>query len=267
MKKAIYLIIISVITCICIGLGVSRYMFGLYSFNIGTSGMKTVSGSETLEEYTGINVDVDVADVNIVIGENYSISYEGSESLEPVVNVSNGVLAVKQKSVKIMTDVNLKCKITVTVPAGTKLDDVVVSVDAGKIKVQDLTIRDLAMEADAGNIKLSNCVVERAYIDVDAGDIDMSDSSIDKSEIGADAGNIDADNIEFDSIEAKTDMGNIEMDLPLAYEEYSYDLKVDLGNATVGGEKFKGSISKEDNKGAHKIKATCNLGNIDIHVK
>lgn len=267
MKKAIYLIIISMITCVCIGLGVSRHMLGLFSFNIGTSGTKNVSGSEKLEEFSGINIDVDVADVNIVKGEDYSISYEGSDSLEPVVNVTNGVLAVKQKSVKVMTDVNSKCKITVTVPADTKLDDAVFSVDAGKIKVQDLTIRDLVMEADAGNIKLTNCVVERADIDVDAGDIDINDSSIDKSEISADAGNIEADNIEFDSIEVKADMGNIEMDLPLAYEEYSYDLKVDLGNATVGGEKFKGSVSKEESNGSHKIKATCNLGNINIKVK
>ncbi|MGN0437255.1 MAG: DUF4097 family beta strand repeat-containing protein [Lachnospiraceae bacterium] len=267
MKKAIYLIIISMITCVCIGLGVSRHMLGLFSFNIGTSGTKTVSGSEKLEEFSGINIDVDVADVNIVIGENYSISYEGSKSLEPVINVANGNLTVKQKSVKINTDANLKCKITVTVPVDIKLDDVSVSVDAGKINVQDLTIRDLVMEADAGNLKLTNCVIGRGNIDVDAGDIDINDSTIEKSEVSADAGNIKMDNIEFDSIEVKANMGNIRMDLPLAYEEYSYDLNVDLGAATVGGEKFKGFVSKEENNGSYKIKATCNLGNIDINVK
>lgn len=267
MKKTIYLIIISIITCVCIGLGVTRHMFELYSFNIRTGGAETVSGSEKLEAFSGINIDVDVADIKIVEGEDYSISYEGSESLEPVADVTNGTLAVKQKSVRMISDTNLKCKITVTVPAGTKLDDVGVSVDAGKINVQDLTICDLVMETDAGNLKLTNCIIERANIDVDAGDIDMNDAIIDKSEISADAGNIEMDNIEFDSIDVNADLGNITMDLPLAYEEYSYDLKVDLGNATVGGEKFKGFVSKEENNGSHKIKATCNLGNIDINVK
>ena len=267
MKKAIYLIIISVITCVCIGLGVSRYMFGLYSFNVGTSGGKNISDSEKLEAFSGIDVDVAVADVYLGIGSDYSISYEGSKSLEPVVNVANGVLAVKQKSVKINADVNLKCKITITVPADTQLDDIGVSVDAGKINVQDLTVRDLVTEADAGSLKLTNCVIERANIDVDAGDIEINDSTIDKSEVSADAGNIEMDQIELDNIVVKADMGNITMDLPLAYEEYSYDIKVDLGNATVGGEKFKGFVSKEGNNGPHKIKATCNLGNIDIDVK
>lgn len=268
MKKTVYLVIISIITCVCMIFGLCRNIMGLYSYRIGVGTSTVTSEAQKIDGFTDMNLDMDVVELKIIEGDEFSVSFDGSEALQPIVSVKNGVLSVRQgKKNKIFNNVNLKSKMTITIPAGTMLDAVVLSVDAGKIDMQGFSIRDLSMDVDAGSIKITDCKIEYGELDVDAGDIDVKNSTMGKSEICADAGNIGTDDIEFEQLDVSTDMGNISMNLPLSYEEYSYELEVDLGNITIDGESHRGSFSKDGTKGNYKLNASCSMGNVDISSK
>lgn len=272
MKKVIYIVTITVITCICIVIGLLYHVLG-FSFDDGmfhsekTASEKLTNSVET-DTFTKIDLDISMGELEIIEGDVYAVSYHGKEKLAPEVSVENGVLRIYQKrKIAVLFNNGTENKVTITIPSDAKLQNVGLLVDAGNICIDGFTIQNLQTELNAGNLEMDNCIIEHAEIDVDAGNVDVGNSTITQGDLSTDAGNISGKTLTFDRLEVSSDMGNIDMDLPLSYDEYSFDLEVDLGNITINGEDYRSGFAKDGIKGHNRLEAECNMGNIDIHVK
>ncbi len=303
MKKTVYLIILVVITCVCVAIGICSHLFKLFSFDIGF-GSKMVSVSEELEDFKGIDLDLNLADLTIVEGKDFGISYDGEEKLQPTYRVENDVLILKQ-NVKHISHMNNECNVTITVPDGTSLDDVSLYMDAGEIALSDLemnnltidadagdldmarcTIENVNIDADAGDLDMARCTIENVNIDADAGDLDMEYCTIETGKIDADAGDIDLEDVilskgeisanagdigiqvsDFEELNISADMGAVDVDFPFEIEECSFDLKVDVGDISIGEDSHGTTYNREATKGNRSLKVRCSFGDIDINDK
>jgi len=75
-----------------------------------------------LDEFTSISADVSIMDIDIVSGDEYSISYSAHEKLVPKFEVKNSCLEITQKPKKLWG--NKTCSVTITVePAKSAVSD------------------------------------------------------------------------------------------------------------------------------------------------
>lgn len=189
-------------------------------------------------ELTGINaieVDVDCGDIWIQEGEtlavsldwnlnNYTMSYE----------VKDGVLKVKDESLgshNSSFDVDIACKVLITVPSGTALDKLELSTDMGDIEV------DAAITAKKANLS-------------------------------TDLGDVNCLGLQAKELKAESDLGDVELHLPDGKEEYTWKLETNMGELTENGEKRSGglgNVAYRSGIGPNSVEASSSLGNVGIY--
>ena len=146
MKKGIYLTIITIVTIICIIRGSIDHFGNFISFlpfsswNTNSSnGQVSSSGTQMLEGFDNIRADVDVSDIIITRGVNYSIDYKATENIAPKYEVKNGTLTIKQTvdhhhSGGFETH-NRSCTITITIPKDATLASIELDTNIGDVTV------------------------------------------------------------------------------------------------------------------------------------
>ena len=247
----IIITILSIVTVIIILFAL--FFRGIKSFAFGTgSSVRIEKGHEELEGTpTDIDINVSCADVTVKYGSEFSVDYSMPRDLVPTVKYENGTLSLKNDGTNARIPINYSgdLYINVTIPEGTDLDKVTLSVDAGNIDISDIKADSLIMDIDAGNIDIENIEAEKIDVDCDAGNLDASGCTVDTFSINLDAGNADIDNCEIDTIDADVDAGNL-----------------DASNCTINGgscDVSLGNITLSGNIGD--VKTNASLGNVDIH--
>ncbi len=230
-ETKLYITIISIVTIIAI-------LTGLYIHILGGGfifGSKAVNDTVSLNgEVNNIDINIDAAKIDIIYGNELSVSYNMPEKLIPEISLDNGKLSVKSKKIHSATGFNpsSEYKLSVTIPEGTNLDNFSINSDAGNINIRQLIADDLSICTDAGNLELSDVTSKYTKVEIDAGNIDINNCNIDKSSIELDAGNIDIKNSMIDKLTAEIDAGNIESSDSTIN---SGSCNTDLGNINLNG--------------------------------
>lgn len=193
------------IACGTVGLlsGVSNW-FVFDGSLVKTSNMvKPINSSQILEEFTSVDIKCPFEVIEIVNGDNFSVSFNSRDySVEPEISVVNGTLVATNKKEsnrdglhwKYVRDYDKYGKdniIKITVPAETVLEYVSIdktsknSVDQltyDSIKISNLKIKNLAVNRSAninhiGANEITNCSIDRmTYTNVT--NCSVSDSNI-----------------------------------------------------------------------------------------
>lgn len=213
MKSAgtrIYLTIIWIVTIICILIGVNRFVIG------NGYGGKTVSRVAVLDEFSKIDIDLPIGDLNIVEGSEYKIEVEASEKLMPKWKIDGDTLRIdgSNKGTKIWGFGSYVQKVTLTIPRDHVIEKAELSLDMGNIEIEDVEFNDVYIEADMGNVEARNIEALFYTVEADMGNV----------EISGDVFNIDAD----------CDMGNIDIDVDDLFR-CKISAEADMGNVTVNG--------------------------------
>ena len=217
---------------------------------------------ETSEyDYSGhnisdINVDVDLADLNIEYGSEFKVNINDYQKIiEPKVTLNDGKLEITQKN-----SVNVRyfkdCQIKIVLPKdttissahitasagdididGVNFDTLKIDADAGDIDINEVTANDFVIEADAGDIDVSKSVFETVKVTTDAGAVEMEAVTATSGTFDADMGSIDI-NGDFEKITASCEMGDIDITVPDA-NKVDFDLDCELGSIKVNGSKWK----------------------------
>ena len=124
---------------------------------------------QTLSAFERIELNIPVARVTVRYGDDFQV--EGYSYRELTVEQRGGTLFVEASSLGWSSQIHLgpsrltfgpgggggtrADRVTITVPRGTALDSVNLSVDVGNIQVRDLSIRNAVFTIDVGNIDLS----------------------------------------------------------------------------------------------------------------
>lgn len=250
MKKTIFLIILGIVTVGCIIYGTVYHIGGGFR-NLKHSGIfVSDDGNEDgkfsfhfdfdtdeetnnehnlnqkLETFSKIKIDTSIMDIRIQEGDGFYISSSWNrEWLRPEVSVNNGQLNVIQKSSKKNKAGSNNARLTLTVPAGSKFEDLDINSNVGEIKIRKLDAEDIDIELNVGEISLRDVNFDNATIDNNVGEV------------------------------------SIYTDVNL--DDYTINLATDVGDVNYDGKRFKHSYNQKGS-GNHKIKINTNVGEINL---
>ena len=252
MKKTIFLVVLGLITVFCICFGTYKHLGGFASaFKDGihidfdddnydddydnedfeeeekTSKEKR-SFSQRLEKFSSIKIDAAVMGLRIEDGDNFHIeSNFDREYLKPEVSVSGDKLVVRQKG-RNHRGINIgsqSCKVVITIPSGTSLNNIDINSNVGDIAIRDLQSKDIAINLNVGEINVRN--------------------------------------VDFDNIQCNNNVGEISINPLAKLDDYDMSLATDIGEVRVAGRNYKRSYNSRGN-GKKKIRANTNVGEIKV---
>lgn len=240
MKKGIYLIIITLITVICIIGGSIYHMGGIFSsLRFGFSNTETTSNvsdsaSATLDGFDNILVDVDVSDIVITRGENYSIDYQATQNISPKYEVINDTLTIKQtinrnRLGKYGTH-NRSCKITVTIPKNATLSSIDLDTGVGDIRIDSIVADELITDSSVGDTEIKQCSIESIETDSSVGDTKITDCS-------------------FSDLDSDSDVGDIHVNSAKDLSDYEIELDTNIGDVSVNGHNCRRNFSQTGSSG------------------
>lgn len=219
----IYIVVISVITVLAIIFG--AYKVGSRFVNFGGS-KNAISDEQSIncDSFSKIDIDIDVSDVNITVGEGYSVSYEcdstANSGIVPQIKVDGDTLLIEQKMKSVvMSGFNSNnCEINITVPKDAKLElikdhsdvgDITISgknnmlevatIDitsgVGEILIEDVASTDITCKSDVGDINLEKISADNVTLKSDVGEIKVTDSTLNKAKCNSSVGDVTFDNV------------------------------------------------------------------------
>lgn len=196
----------------------------------GHSGRKQQLETGALTGVTSVEVDVDCGDVWVQEGDEVSASLSWNlNNYDLSYHVENGVLKVESESWGIghIGTLNINCKVIVTVPAGTALDELEISTDLGDVEVDaDVTVR--------------------------------------KAELSTNLGDVVCRNLQARELDAESDLGDITVAVPAECKDLSYDLSTDLGTVYFNGQSQKNPTVKVSSDQKYYVEAKTSLGNVKL---
>ena len=252
MKRAIYLIVLSLITIGCIIFG-TIYHTGKAIGHIARwwdeeveseADATTEEGQDTLDAFTTIHVEADIASVKVKQGDEFKIEWSVYRSGVPTYDVKDGVLTVRQKHPHKNLTGNHTCKITLTLPEGTELQRVEIDADVGNVDLSDVISRKTVITADVGSVGLENCQLGDTTIEADVGDVRLHACG-------------------FDDFTAEADVGSISIDAAQDLSDYSFDLEAGVGDIHINDKNVRKQFEKHGS-GQYKMDVNCDVGSLDI---
>lgn len=256
MKKNAYLITLVTVTVCCVIAGSCWHIFK-WGFSFMESFMPFVfsesekeqpgslSSKDTLlDEFTSISADVSMMDIDIVSGDEYSLSYSAHEKLAPKFEVKNSCLEITQKPAKNFWG-RKTCSVTITVPG---------------------ELSSVYLDMSAGDIDLNGITADRLDIDVSAGDLDISDCKLGDASVDASTGDIDFLNTEFDKLEIDASIGDIQVDAAEDLSDYKIKLDTSLGDVDVNGRDYKDCFFQNAGEDGRKsLTIVTSTGDIELN--
>ena len=245
MKKTILIIILVLITAGCIFYGTKKHFgnhvkffdHGLINIELGDDGFEDEKKSDdnreesrsidqTLEKFSNIKIDSAIMEIRLETGDNFSIQGSWNKSwLRPEVSVNNGTLNVLQKSRKRNNTGNNNCRITITIPEGSKLSDITIDSNVGEIKFRKIAAEDI-------------------HIDLNVGEISLRD-------------------VNFENVIIDNNVGEVSVDTDANLDDYEISLSSDVGQVNVNGRSYKRSYNQRGS-GKNRIKIDTNVGEINL---
>ena len=296
MKKAVKIILI--IAACMIPIGIIAVVLGIrfggqagWSLNMSDGSLSfasdVVSGTENLEAFDAIDLQVSTADVNIVRGDKYKIEYKTRKGKEPEITQEGGKLSVKQPSMGfVMFNFgfnNDENTYTITVPEGSSeielnakastgdlmLDRIKVSgrIDASTsdVMLNDIEGEDLAVSVSSGDIDGDKVKVKKIRLEGSTSDIEVLRMESDDAYCHASTGDIDINDSAISNLRCETSTGDVTVQLNGKSDDYSYDFKVSTGDIVLNGQEYEKSYTK-DNGSDKKIDVKTSTGDINVSV-
>jgi DUF4097 and DUF4098 domain-containing protein YvlB len=266
MKKNIYLAILTIVTMVCMIVGIFSHVFGGF-FGKNTFLQNSTGGqadwNAALDSFQTIRMNLAAANVVLERGDDFSIAYTGAEELVPDYSVDGDVLKItNEKNNKKIYSVR-DCTLTVTVPEGADLAELNARINAGEIQIRGINAENLDVEIDAGNVEVSDGSYTYVSMDVDAGNVTVDNCTVTNTSAEVNMGNIEFKNCTFDVMDAFSDMGNIEIESSKPLDGYKVRMSADLGNVTVNGKSYSGGYNADGDSERY-VELSVDLGNVEL---
>ena len=274
--RKLYLTILISVTIVCVIFG-TLYHAARFALFTGRSlkGIDSIIGVDEGDIMTqsydisgsiaSVDLDMAMGDVAIRTGDDFSVTWTGTEKSAPSVSLDGTELTVKQKGNYDLKDAfGSKKELVITIPSGTAFMDLDVKLDMGNLTLSSISATKAEIKLSKGNIKFDGASIGDLETKADMGNIEIRDMRAGSVSIEANMGNIEAQGIDdFSKLSIKADLGNVELDLTQKTEEFTFDLDDDLGNVKLNGEKV--SSKYKQGQGSSTIEVDADMGNIHIN--
>lgn len=207
------------------------------------------------ESVKNLLLSFNICQVIVISGEKYSVETRGidTESFNCCLSEDGSLIINNTKKVNFGFWKNhtiFTPRILITIPKGSKLNKFCLSVSGGSFKTKDISLYcDLgSVDLGAGNVFLKSIYGGKIDFRVGMGNLEYTGTVT-----------------KFSNIDCG--MGNLKLNLSGKESEYSYDVKLGLGNFKFNKEKL-GGINQffEDNKKENHLSVNCGMGNVNIKI-
>ena len=206
---------------------------------------------QALDAFTEIEVEVAVGDVTIRRGTAFQIeaAFEGTVRGEPYRiehEVTDGTLHVVSFP-KHHNDSGGDCsgQVLVTVPEGTALDEIKISLGVG-----DVTLRELS--------------VDEAELETGVGDLSVIDTAAGEVELNTGVGDVKISGVPAAEMELTTGVGDVTAKLDCPPEACSWTLTSGAGSIQVDGDTSLLSASHQAPDGACRLTGSTGVGSVEV---
>ena len=171
-------------------------------------------GSEELEAFSRVDLNLDLYEVVFQEGDRFQLEYAYQrEDAEPVWRVENGTLTVENrfKNRRYPRNQGKPDRLVVSWPKGTKLESLAAAVDLGRLEVRSPQADLLQLSLDMGDLVCDNGTVGQLTADVDMGNLEFTAITAEKLECDVDMGQLTLTDLTAGSLKADVDAGGIEL--------------------------------------------------------
>lgn len=233
MKRSVWIAVITIITVCCvIGGTVYHIGRGIRFFGRGEMTRKNFD----LEEFDVVKIDANLMDVTITPGNQFSLSYEYTDGLEPVYDVKSGTLTIKQKQYTRVGFNNANCSLSLTIPQQEAMKAFDVHTALGNIYIEEIAASKCELKSNMGNCTLKDCSFDESDIETNMGEISVRDTSLGETELKNDMGEVEVDTCTFRDLSIKAAMGSVTVEAAHDLDGYDMDLETDMGDVKVNGQ-------------------------------
>lgn len=201
-----------------------------------------------LEPFTGLEIDLALAEVNILPGDSYGLSILGDGPAYRCY-VEEGTLHLEAESDTLPGGGDLARldhqTFEITLPAGTGLDEAELKMGAGSLYAEGFSCRELDAEVGMGELTLVNiqCTAE-ASLKAGMGELKASDLvCTGETEIDVEMGSVVLTGSLAGHVDIECGMGSAELTLADP-GSYGYAVECGMGSVEIGGQNISnGAVS------------------------
>ncbi len=203
------------------------------------------------KEIKELDIDIDVAQVYIGPGENFTVRAENTEDMYiKSVLERDGTLEIKDERYKEWYNVNpiKHPKVYITIPEGMRFNAVDIETDVGAVEALEalFSTKKLDVKTDVGLIELSGVTSSETEAEVSVGSIELRGTFTGNTELTCKLGSI-----------SLYSTGNI--------QDWSYESETNLGSISVNDDSMTGLGKKSSmNKQRNHLDLQSDLGNIKV---
>lgn len=260
------------IALIAIGLGI-----GLLLFTAGKSSLRytnALSAEDTVSDVRELDIRMDFGEIIISQGDEFSIVAENlynSNDLKS--HVSDGVWSISHDSsdsinvfgFNVPISIGIRRyetpRIRISLPEEFKAEDIRISLDAGRLKADNLHTYKGHFTVDAGSLEVDGLIVdEESSYYVGAGQIYLEQVDVRNIRVECDFGSVFMEGIVTGDNEIQCNVGKITLDIDEHMDLFSFDIDSNLGNVIINNRKYRNYRNTNDNK---KYKGSFRL-NVDV---
>ena len=208
------------------------------------------ANSQSLDAFSEIQIDTNVLEATIQVGDSYGVYLDCNEKLIPTVSVENGTLLVKQRTQNRWFQGSTKAEMTITVPAGADLKALTATHDVGDLNVEGINIDVVDIKVNVGDVNLDDITGKTLTVDSDTGDVEAEACS-------------------FEKVTIKSDIGDADYESTKDLSDYKMDLKTDVGeinlkNSDQDSDHYGVDHSYKQNGSAGELNITVDVGSITV---
>jgi hypothetical protein len=267
------------IALIAIGLGIGLLLIaGGRGFSLRD--IPTFSMEDTVSDVKELDIRIDVGEVFIVPGDEFSVEARNLYNNDELKShVSNGIWVISHNTSKrfnifgfnIPISVGIRNfktpSIKITIPEGFKAEDIRISMDAGRLKAENLHADMAHITVEAGSLEIDGLIVEEeSSYSVSAGQINLKQVDINNIKVECDVGAVYMEGIISGDSEIICNVGSIKLDIDDNMDFYSFDIDSDLGNVIINNKRysyFRNTKDRDDFKGNFRL--NVDVGNITMN--
>jgi len=266
------------ISFMAVGLGIAIVIIAF-----ATSGFHKAEATTSLHKnYEGvksIEMDINYREVNVVEGEQFSISAEDIVENEIDSYVKDGTWYIKENSkdnvnffgfhVSIDEIFNWgnSHQITITIPKDFIAKNITAYINAGSLEIDELTADNCDLKVQSGQLSVNKLEISnQSKYHVGTGEITINHIIAKDIDLSCDVGKINVSGTITGDNSIQNNVGEVKLTLDGKESDYSYQVSCNVGNVTIGDLRYH-KINNQiinDNNAKNNIKLDCSVGNIKV---
>ncbi|MFT4146453.1 MAG: DUF4097 family beta strand repeat-containing protein [Mobilitalea sp.] len=267
----------AIVLAITIISGIASTVFSIGSVISGgtndKSNNETIDYSDSFKNVKSLEVDNNTGRLIIKTGETFRVeASDVSSSFEAKVT-SDGTLKITDNTNVInflwfnINGVNKpNSKITVYLPAETKLEEADINTGAGTVNVEDLNAEYLKISTGAGNISGNNLTADKVKVEGGVGEINLQNVEFYNADFDCGVGSLKVDGVMEGKIEVDCGVGEVNLNLKGSVEDYDLDIDSGVGAVRLNNEKISDEY-RTSKDAPNSIRVDGGVGEVRINIE